>query len=144
MASKTEGIYFNDDGTITLVIDGTVRHLRRPRLGEIREYEERLLELSDSMLADIVHGRELGASITDDMADDERAKISDEVKLILRRVREYTVPWTAAVVEAFSDKPLPEDPEDWPSWLARDTTNPTKIVKHWTTTPLPPGSKGTV
>lgn len=139
MAAKSEGIYKNDDGTVDFFINGGRHHLARPKLGQIRTYEEWLSADGEKVMSEVRRGNELERSLTDDMAEDERSKIKDDLNLILRSIRENTVPWIKSAFDELSDKPLPEDPDDWPAWLVRDTTVPHQIVKHWNTAPLHPG-----
>lgn len=139
-AAKQEGIEYNPDGTITLTIDGTVRHLRRPKLKEFRHWADELRELSTQTNDEIVRIRELLAE-SESASEEERAQIDKEAAEAATRRLEYTTPWTAGVVAQFSDKPLPEEADEWPSWLALDVSIPAQIMAHWRTVPLASSSK---
>jgi hypothetical protein len=141
--TKTEGISYNPDGTIDLTVDGHVRHLRRPKLREFRHWAEQLRELAKKAQVEAVRLQELLEQISDDTSDAETERIQAELDEAQQARIQYTTPWTAGVVEQFTDsKPLPEDPDDWPAWLALDLSIPAKILAHWRTVPLAPGGKG--
>ena len=155
--ARSEGIEFNPDGTISLVIDGTARHLRRPKLREYRYWSERLRDLAKEAQAEAARlvdlldqlqqerklAKESGTEEDEAAAEQSLQSIQDELDEANKKRVEYSTPWTAGVVEQFSEKPLPEDPDDWPSWLALDVSIPSKILGHWKKSPLAPGAAGT-
>lgn len=147
--SKTEGLDLNPDGTIDLVIDGVVRHLRRPKLREFRHYSERLRELAKLAQLEAVRLQEALAELStlvdtdSEEADPRVEEIEKELEEANQKRLEYTAPWIGDLVEQFSEKPLPDDVEDWPSWLVLDLSIPAKILNHWRVVPLVPGKAGT-
>jgi hypothetical protein len=141
--AKTEGIEYKPDGTIDLVIDGTLRHLRRPKLREYRHWAERLRDMAEAAQAEAVRLGELEAQLDDASTDEEREQVDAALKEALRQGQEYTTPWIAGVVAQLSGKELDNDVEEWPSWLALDRTIPAKVLAHWKKTPLAPGAAET-
>lgn len=142
-AAKQEGIEYNPDGTITLTIDGTVRHLRRPKLREFRHWSEQLRDLRKQAQADTQHLSEMLERLAENPSEEEAEQLQKEADEAAERRVEYSTPWTAGVVEQFSGKALPEDTGEWPAWLAMDLSIPAKILGHWRTVPLVSGAKGT-
>jgi len=138
-----EGVVYNPDGTVTLTIDGTVRHLRRPKLREYRDWAERLRDLAKNAQADAVRIQEILDSLDGEPSEEELEKLDSEMEEAQRRRIEYSSPWTAGVVEQLSGKPLPDEVDDWPSWLVLDVSLPAAILGHWKKAPLAPGSRGT-
>ena len=141
--AKTEGIEYKPDGTIDLVTDGTLRHLRRPKLREYRHWAERLRDMAKEAQAEAVRLQELQAQLDDSSSEEQRAEVERQLDETLSKGQEYTTPWIAGVVEQFSGKALDDDVEEWPSWLALDRTIPAKVLAHWKKTPLAPGAAGT-
>lgn len=133
-----EGIAFNETGTITLTIDNQPYGLRRPKLGQFRYFRDQIRELSVAAVAEL-------QELKDRMDQAEGAE-ADQLEIEFRSASANTftmtsVPWLTKVFEQLGD-PLPDDYEEWPSWLA-DPTIPSKIIDHWRTVPLAPGAKGT-
>jgi hypothetical protein len=141
--AKSEGIEFNPDGTITLIIDGTVRHLRRPKLKEFRYWSEQLRDLRKQAQEDTKLLSDMLERLADNPSEEEAEQLQKEADEAAERRVEYSTPWTAGVVEQFSGKPMPDDTGEWPAWLAMDLSIPAKILSHWRTVPLAPGGKGT-
>lgn len=139
----SEGIEYRPDGTINITIDGVVRHLRRPKLREYRHWYEQLRDLAKSAQAEAVELQNMIAELDATDNQEELDRLQGEFEDAQRRRMEYTTPWTAGVVNQFSEKDLPADPDDWPSWLAMDTLIPATILNHWKKTPLAPGAAGT-
>jgi hypothetical protein len=139
MAARQEGIDYRPDGTIDLIVDGTVRHMRRPKLREFRHWAEQLRDLAKAAQEDSIRLAAMLERLAEEPDEDEVDQLQKEAQEAAQRRVEYTAPWTAGVVEQFSDKPLPEDPGDWPAWLALDLSIPSKILAHWRTVPLAPG-----
>lgn len=135
-SAKQEGIEYRADGTIDLTIDGVVRHLRRPKLKEFRHWAQELRELAGQTDEEMTRIRGMLAGLTDDTPEEEADLIEKEAAEAATRRLEYTTPWTAGVVAQFSDKPLPDEADDWPAWLAMDASIPAKIMAHWRTVPL--------
>lgn len=141
--AKVEGIHYNPDGTIDLVTDGTLRHLRRPKLREYRHWQERLRDLARAAQNEALRLQELLDQLDDAASDEEKDDVDRQLKEAERERAEYTTPWIAGVVAQFTDKPLDEDYEEWPSWLALDASIPARFIQHWKKSPLAPGAAGT-
>lgn len=152
--SKSEGVDFNPDGTIDFVIDGSVKHLRRPKLREFRHWAEQLRELARAAQKEAVRLQDALAELTkldestaegEEKAAEEAevARIEAELEEANLKRQEYTVPWIAGVVKQFANADMPEDPEDWPAWLVLDLSIPAKVLAHWKAVPLAPGKAGT-
>jgi hypothetical protein len=141
--AKTEGITYNPDGTIDIVVNGTLRHLRRPKLREFRYWQEQLRNLAKEAQEEAVRLQELLDRFSESTTEEEREDVNRQLDEAEQARQEYTTPWIAGVVAQFSDKPLDEDTDEWPAWLALDASIPARIRQHWKTVPLAPGAAGT-
>jgi hypothetical protein len=80
-----DGVDLADDGTIRLVIDGTVHRLRRPKIGELRGFFEGVTQVAEAEAKS--EGDPLGAmdvladwwrNVVDTLAGDEDPRLSDD------------------------------------------------------------------
>ena len=69
--------------------------------------------------------------------------IEEQIESLNAPVWEYSIPILADMIKTVADKPLPEDPDEWPAWLATSISIPTDIISHWHEVPKAPGSAGT-
>lgn len=136
-----DGIEFDPIGTVTVTIDNKPYKLRRPKLREYRYHRDEIRALSIKAVEHLDGLRTRLDSL--DETSEEYAALEAEITHISRNSFELTsVPWLTAVFDDLGS-PLPDDFEDWPAWLAADQSIPTKIITHWRTVPLAPGSKTT-
>lgn len=98
-------------GRILLVIDGRRYTMRRPRLGELREYREALDGLKDLPL------------------EEQKGQ----------RGNDHIIDLVALALERFGDKRLPDDRDDLAPWLGNPAL-PARFINHWQSVPLDPGS----
>lgn len=135
--AKTEGIELRPDGTVELTISGTVRHLRRPVVRELRGWTEQIRELAVKANEEVAHLNEMiEAALAEETPDDELGQMRQDLTEAQHRRSEYLGPWIASVVSTLSDKPLPDDVDEWPAWLVMDLLVPTQLIQHWRTAPL--------
>ena len=123
-ARAADEINIQKSGEIRLIIDGENYHLRRPKVGELRELEEAVDQLAEQ-------------------ERDERAKAKAEA----RTARSYTpeiLAWWRSVIVLLAKKSdaLPDDDDDLPSWLANPTLLGDLRVA-WRTVPWGPGGRPT-
>ncbi len=134
-----EGIEFSPMGTVTVTLDGKDYVLKRPKLRQYRHYRDQIRELSTQAVETLSELREK----LEKAKGKEAEAIEEEVAHVAANSFELTsIPWLKSAFEELGD-PLPDDHEDWPAWLAADTSIPTRIITHWRTVPLAPGAKGT-
>jgi hypothetical protein len=106
--TNRDGVELLDDGRVRLVIDGTVRTLRRPKIGELRTLFTSIEAVGskDRKPAD-------GAF---DGADDVAS-------------------WWRDVVDTLGDgDPLPSDTDDLPVWILSGNLI-SKVATHWREVP---------
>lgn len=132
----SEGIEFHELGSVTVTFDDKSYRLGRPKMGQWRYFQRLLRDMS----------REAEATLTELREKVEKASPKNQA-LAEAELREFaeqpfyekTIPWVSEVFRQLGDNALPEDPDDWPAWLAADTGLPIQIVNHWKTTPKASG-----
>lgn len=137
-----EGIVWHGIGTVDVTFDEKTYHLGRPKFRQFRYFTEKLEQASADLRAKTT-------TIEDDLADakaryeDESApearaeirRLTGEIRSLLDvKFYELTRPILAEMFSQVGDA-LPDDPDDWPAWLAADSTLPGEILKHWRTSP---------
>jgi hypothetical protein len=142
-----DGISFDPTGTIT-VEDGDDRWvIGRPRLRHVRYFDEGLNRLRKQWQERANQYRELldQLSAGEELSAAKQRKIKAELEAWTvdndRPGWEDVVPWLAEVFRQLADRPLPDDPDDWPAWLATDMSLPGQIVNHWKTAPKASGGQ---
>ncbi len=137
-----EGIDYRPVGTVVVTFDGTAYTLKRPKLKQYSYFRDQIRELSVTAVDKLTALRDETEAAEED--SDEKARLELELTHKTSSTYELTsVPWLKEVFGQLGDKPLPEDHEEWPAWLAADMTIPQQIRTHWATVPLAPGAKGT-
>lgn len=136
-----DGIDYKPNGEIVVSFDDTTYRLRRPKLREYRWLSERLTELraETTKISDKID--ELRAARLTENPDEER--IEHDIANLNKPIYEYLGPLVRDIVVKVGDKPLPDDMDDWPPWLAMDPLLPAEILAHWRTVPKAPGAAGT-
>lgn len=115
-------------GKIRAVADGTEYNLRLPKLGEFKELRLWLEDFQEETSKANMHNL-------------EHALDKDHVKMAVPDQQEGTRTWVAMAFEKLSDRPLPEDVDDWPIWLAYGDGIIAEMIKHWREVPLVRGSR---
>lgn len=124
---------FNDNGTISLTIGADTFTLRRPTIGRLFHYRERISEISDEARTRL---EVIIAELSELDDDDERAvEIRDEMGNHRRGFEWLVVPWLREVFDELGSAPLPENLDDAPAELT-DMKLPTQIINFWRTVPL--------
>ena len=147
----TEGIEYQPTGTVDVTFDEKTYHLGRPKMRQFRYFSRKL----DEQRNDLVEGLESLKRKLDDaearyQGDDTSAEARDELDQMRAEHRaltsapfyERTIGILAEMFDQIGD-PLPENSEDWPAWLAADSSIPGKILVHWREAPKASGSNGT-
>lgn len=119
-----DGITYNPDGSIDVVARGIKYTLPSAPLRLYKKIKHMLLDAHAELVALTGHTTaELQAGIgVEDVKAQER---NDELKVEI--IRE---------VFAGSGKPLPEDVDEWPTWLAVSDDLVHKFLAHWRSIPL--------
>jgi hypothetical protein len=146
----TEGIDFNDDGTITVRFDGQTWTLGRPKFSHWRKYSR---EFTRSAEATVAEYQRLVNAVKDlEDSDDDDARYAAEEQL-----RDYNdnsilderIRILRDIFAELADRPLPADVDDWPPWLILSPPNEVdadgklvaqpavaaRIVGHWRNVP---------
>lgn len=146
----SEGIEYNPTGTVDVTFDDKTYHLGRPKFKQwryfTRKLDEQRVELTRAL-------RRIQEETERAEAEFEGREDSPEARQELNRLRdelaevnrtpfyERTISIIAEMFEQCGD-PLPDDPDDWPAWLAADSGIPGEIIKHWRTNPKASGANG--
>ena len=118
---KTDLCDFLDDGRVKIIFGGVSRTLRRPTIGELKEFNRQLVEIASS-----IKGKEVTA---------ENLDIDDMVS--------STLEWWKAVIDSLrgeDELPAPDDTDDYPTWMM-NTDLMVKIQTHWREVPWGSGGK---
>lgn len=132
----SEGIEFDPLGSVTVTFDDKSYRLGRPKMGQWRYFQRLLRDMSreaEATLTELREKVEKASPKNQALAEAELRAFAEEP------FYEKTIPWIGEVFKQLGDNPLPEDPDDWPAWLAADTGLPIQIVNHWKTTPKASG-----
>lgn len=146
---QPESFQLNKDGTVRAIIGDRVHRLRRPKIGEFRRLREHQQEINDELsersLAAQQRAREMNDELKAAEGDaDALRRLRTEDRALSREIRERAeqlrIDWVRHVFELLADRPLPEDPDDWESYLL-DPNLPADLVTHWQTRPLRSGGR---
>lgn len=139
-AKTPDGLTFNDDGTIDLAINGDVIHLRVPKFGEFRvikkmtfDAQTRMKEFSEELDLPDVQVVDIGQLA---MPAAAAGVGSEELESLVDKSLELVHEIVMKVVEMLGDSKLPEDVDDWPTWLVIGQNTLTSMMIHWRTVPL--------
>jgi NTP pyrophosphatase (non-canonical NTP hydrolase) len=143
-SAKQDGVRYEDDGTITFVIEGKRNHLRAPRFGEFKRFKreafrvgKEVVDLAEELRQKAEEEKEgSGDVITAALAIANSTGISLEVEEIVDRSTELTNGILKLMFDTLADWPLPEDQEEWPTWLVTGEQLIAKMLNHWRTVPL--------
>lgn len=134
----SEEITFDPTGTVTVTFDDQTYKLGRPKMGQWRWFQRRLSEMADQT-------RERLAELTAEVegaGDEARPELEEKLREYARTpFYESTIEWVREAFSQLGSQPLPADVDDWPAWLAADTSLPTQIITHWKTVPKASGSQ---
>ena len=142
-----EPIEFNPLGTITVTFDDQTYTLSRPKMGQWRYFSRRWSEAikeAGSQLTELLTKLDAARALLEksDNAKNRKAvaDLSAEITgFNVQPLYEWNIPWIREVFEQLGDKPLPEDPDNWPAWLASDPALPNRIIGHWQAHPKASG-----
>lgn len=136
----TEGIDFNDDGTITVRFDGQTWTIGRPKFSHWRKYSREFTRAAEASIAEtdrlLAEVKALADSDDTDArtAAEQALRDHNETALYGDRVRILT-----DIFAELADRPLPDDVGDWPTWLILSPINESavaaRIVNHWRNVP---------
>ena len=128
-----EGIDYRNDGLIVVNVEGKPHQLRRPKLREYRHLRGELIAAQEKV-------RQLNRDAVALAAREQSEENVDEQwDLIETSILEITGPWMQTAFRDLADRQMPDDLEDWPSWLVADMSVPSSFLAHWATSPLVPG-----
>ena len=112
---------FIDDGRVKIVFGGVARTLRRPTIGELKEFNRQLVEI-----AVIAKDKNLTS---------ENLDIDNMVS--------STLEWWKDVIDVLrgeDELPPPDDVDDYPTWMM-NTDLMVRIQTHWREVPWGSGGK---
>ncbi len=146
----SEGIEYNTTGTVDVTFDDKTYHLGRPKFKQWKYFTRKLNEQRDELTAAL---QRIQRETEEAEAKYKGNEDSPEAREELRRLRDElaeinktpfydrTVTILAEMFSQVGD-PLPDDPDDWPAWLAADSSIPGEIIKHWRNNPKASGANG--
>lgn len=144
-------IEFDPIGTITVTIDDETYRLTRPKMGQWRYFQrtwQEAIKAASTQLTDLTTKLDEARDLADAPdTPEKKAKaqkrldaLSDELRTTtVKPLYEWQIPWTRDVFTQLGDKPLPEDSDEWPVWLASDPSLPNQIITHWQAHPKASG-----
>lgn len=112
---------FLDDGRVKIVFGGVSRTLRRPMIGELKDFNKELVEIASA-------AQSKGTGV-------ESLDIDDMVST--------TLEWWKNVINSLrgeDELPAPDDTDDYPTWMM-NTDLLVKIQTHWREVPWGSGGK---
>jgi hypothetical protein len=149
----SEGIDYEQLGTIIVSFDDKTYTLTRPKMGQWRYFSRKLQALYDEnretllkLTGRVTEMNEEVEALKEAGVDTKKAAVAQaKAQAALREYQiqpfyETTIPWLREVFVQLGDKKLPESEDDWPVWLAADLSVPTQIVAHWRTNPKVSGA----
>jgi hypothetical protein len=147
-----KAVAMDKTGVVRITHDGTLHTLKRPKWGQYRQLRD---ELKD--LAPLDQERVALARIAQNEATPESEQVTAVEKLLdltdqlavaksslLRLMFNGHPGDPEAGVKPFTplaDSPLPEDTDDWETWLLADEELIPKLMEHWRQVPLVPGAR---
>ena len=148
----SEGIDYTPLGTIDVTFDGNTYHLGRPKLKQWRYFTRKIGEMTDQAQATL---KQLADEATAALAVLEADPDNPDAQVLAAEKEKALQDFAAtpfyetsaelvrAIFAQLSDRPLPKDIDDWPVWLAADTSLPGQILAHWRKAPKASGLNGT-
>lgn len=143
----TEGIEWNEIGTVDVTFDDKTYHLGRPKFRQWKHFSESLermrAEAQDRVSAAIRRAAEADRAHAENPSDETRAEI-EASKAETRAIKDD--PFYNRTAEIIAEMffqlgdPLPEDKDEWPAWLAADSNLPGAILAHWQVSPKASGA----
>lgn len=128
-----EGIDYRSDGLIVVNVEGKPHQLRRPKLREYRHLRGELIAAQEKV-------RQLNREAVALAAREQsQENVDEQWDLIERSITEITGPWMQTAFRDMADRQMPDDLEEWPSWLIADLSIPSLFLAHWSSAPLVPG-----
>lgn len=145
-----EGIIWSDLGTVDVTFEDKTYHLGRPKMRQFRYFTRKLEEQSREVTEELDRLQREIADAQQQHEDDSTPEARADLDRLTARLREFsrnpfydrTIGIIGEMFEQMGD-PLPSDPDDWPAWLAADSSLPGEILKHWRSHPKASGSNGT-
>lgn len=151
----TDQLALNADGTVTVTIDTSDYMLRVPTVKDWKRYTQ---QMQDAVTAAKTSLEELNRAVSHAAEKISSADVdSDEWVTAYEAATDKAKAAYHAAVDALADyaaepfyevsagiladmfanlgDALPEDLDEWPVWLATDTSIPGEILGHWRTTP---------
>lgn len=148
--TPVEGIEAVDNGTCRFWLDRNFQTIRRPKLGELRHFEETLAEVEverqehfEAKLAERAAEIEAlrwpeGSEPTKEEAAERRLQIDRLSKRIVRDAErgrdEHLIRWLRDTLTALGAK-FPDSDDDLPAW-AVDPKLPSRLFSLWRTVPF--------
>jgi hypothetical protein len=142
-----EGIEYSEIGTVDVTFDEKTYHLGRPKFRQFKHFAAALEDQRQEVVSVI---ERINAEREEAEARYEGKEDSPEAKAELRRLQDALAdlnktPFYERTITILQDMfaqvgdPLPDDVDDWPAWLAADSSLPGKILNHWKTSPKASG-----
>lgn len=128
MTADTKTVVFDPTGRIRIYLDET-HTLRNPKYGEFRKIKDATVNAQTSLKA---AADALDVDLTDNVAVSAHPELMDTIL-------ESMADAVALAFEILGDKTLPEDRDEWPTWLVLNTGLLSEFIAHWRAVPLASG-----
>lgn len=129
-----EGIDYRSDGLIVVNVEAKAHKLRWPKIRQFRYLRGELIASQEKV-------RQLNLEAIALVAREQNEEnVDQQWDLIETAITEITGPWMQTAFRELADRQMPDDLEDWPSWLIADMSIPSSFLAHWASAPLTPGS----
>jgi hypothetical protein len=143
-------IEYHPTGTVEVTVDDETYKLGRPKLRQwryfTRQLDEMLTEAQETLRE--LSGAALGARDAYEAdPSDENRKAQEATAKQLNEFSQTPFYERSSLIlqemfKQLGNKPLPEDIDDWPAWLAADVSLPNQILGHWRKAPKASGIDG--
>lgn len=137
---RTDGaITYLKDGRIKIQDADTTYTLQRPKWKTLRRVREAITDVQATLLEEYTAFR-----VKEDGLEGDERTLSQLRQRQAReeRYRDLAVP-VVTDVWTLADRPLPEDPDDWPGWLLADPQFLSALTDFWQAVPLASGQPAT-
>lgn len=134
-------IVYDPLGIVTVTFDGNTYRLGRPKFGQWRYFQRKLNEMAEESRLRLDELQRKAAEAEDAQDVDAARVLGEEARAFARQpFYERTIEWMREAFTQVGD-PLPENVDDWPAWLAGDSSIPNAIIQHWRSAPKASGSQ---
>lgn len=132
MSNDTKTISYDKTGRIRVQLDETLHTLRLPKYGEFKKVKAaaiRAQAVLNEKIDDLGIDRDDAAALQKhpELIDVSFEAVADAVRYVFNGDEDW---------KGLSDKELPADLDEWPTWLVVNTGLLSEFIVHWREVPL--------